>query len=195
MVPYYDRRAAEYDDWYLGRGLFSDQERPGFEAELSTIANLLASLDPVRTLDVACGTGFITRYLPGEVIGVDGSPAMLSLARSRLRGPLLVADGFMLPFRANSVDRVFTGHFYGHLQGYRRSDFLGEARRLGGELVVLDAALRDEVEPEELQERILSDGSRHFVYKRYFTPDQLLSELGGGQVVFHGRWFVLVRSG
>ena len=29
MREYYDRRAPEYDDWYLGRGLFAERDRPG----------------------------------------------------------------------------------------------------------------------------------------------------------------------
>jgi hypothetical protein len=27
-AEYYDRRAGEYDDWYLGKGLFVDRDRP-----------------------------------------------------------------------------------------------------------------------------------------------------------------------
>jgi hypothetical protein len=46
----------------------------------------------------------------------------------------------------------------------------------------------------EVQERILNDGSRWEVYKRFFTPDELLTELGGGETLFSGRWFVAVRS-
>jgi hypothetical protein len=30
MREYYDRRAPEYDDWYLGRGLFAVRDRPGW---------------------------------------------------------------------------------------------------------------------------------------------------------------------
>jgi hypothetical protein len=30
------------------------------------------------------------------------------------------------------------------------------------------------------------------VFKRYFTAAQLADELGGGRVVFDGRWFVVV---
>ena len=30
MREYYDRRAPEYDDWYLGPGLFADRDRPGW---------------------------------------------------------------------------------------------------------------------------------------------------------------------
>ena len=69
-----------------------------------------------------------------------------------------------------------------------------EARRVARELVVADSALRDDVEPEERQERILNDGSRWEVYKRYFTADGLADELGGGETLLAGRWFVAVRS-
>jgi hypothetical protein len=29
MLEYYDRRAPEYDDWYMGTGLFAQRDRPG----------------------------------------------------------------------------------------------------------------------------------------------------------------------
>ena len=44
---------------------------------------------------------------------------------------------------------------------------------MADEIVVIDSALREGVEPEERQERVLSDGSRHEVYKRYFDPETL----------------------
>ena len=31
---YYERRAAEYDDWYRGTGLFAARVRPGWHKEL-----------------------------------------------------------------------------------------------------------------------------------------------------------------
>ena len=100
----------------------------------------------------------------------------------------------MLPFADGSYDLVFTAHFYGHLEEADRLTFLGEARRVASELVVVDSALRPDVEPAEVQERILNDGSRWDVYKRYFTPTGLADELGGGATLHAGRWFVAVRS-
>jgi hypothetical protein len=46
----------------------------------------------------------------------------------------------------------------------------------------------------EWQERRLKDGSRWQVYKRFFTPERLLAELGGGRVLYAGRWFIAVAS-
>ena len=59
---------------------------------------------------------------------------------------------------------------------------------------MVDSALRDGVQPEEWQERILNDGSGHRVFKRYFDPAALAEELGGGQVLHAGTWFVVVRA-
>jgi demethylmenaquinone methyltransferase/2-methoxy-6-polyprenyl-1,4-benzoquinol methylase len=194
MEPYYERRSAEYDDWYMSAGLFADRDRPGWADELRTVEDVVSSLPPARTLDVASGTGFITRHLPGRVIATDSSRGMLAESYSRHDHPLVRADAFALPFRDDSFDRVFTGHFYGHLHPEQRARFLAESRRIAPRLVVLDAALRDDVEPEQMQDRILNDGSSHHVFKRYFTASQLSSELGGGRVLFEGRWFVMVES-
>ncbi|OBG78339.1 MULTISPECIES: class I SAM-dependent methyltransferase [unclassified Mycobacterium] len=192
-AAYYDQRAAEYDEWYLGQGQFAQRDRPGWDAEVSQVVELVAALPAARTLDVACGTGFLTRQLRGLVVGVDQSPAMVALTQSRLpHGVAVVADALALPFAAHSFDRVLTGHFYGHLPTDERRAFLGEARRVSGELIVIDSALRAGVEPEQWQERVLNDGSRHAVYKRYLTGRQLADELGG-EVLLHGTWFVAAR--
>jgi ubiquinone/menaquinone biosynthesis C-methylase UbiE len=194
MEPYYERRAAEYDDWYLSAGLFAERDRPGWEDELRAVEDVVSSLPASRTLDVACGTGFITRHVSGRVIATDASAGMLAESRARHDHPLVRADAFALPFRNDSFDRVFTGHFYGHLHPEQRARFLAESRRIAPALIVLDATLRDDVEPEQTQERILNDGSSHRVFKRYFTPLELSNELGSGRVLFEGRWFVMVES-
>lgn len=195
MKAYYDRRAPEYDQWYRGAGQYAERDRPGWHGEVDALVGALADLPPARTLDVACGTGFLTRHLPGEVVGLDQSASMLEEARRQAPNAEFVqGDALGLPFEDGSFGRVFTGHFYGHLEEADRERFLAAARRLAPELVVVDSALREDVRPEERQERILNDGSRWEVYKRYFEPDALAEELGGGETLFAGRWFVAVSS-
>jgi demethylmenaquinone methyltransferase/2-methoxy-6-polyprenyl-1,4-benzoquinol methylase len=63
------------------------------------------------------------------------------------------------------------------------------------ELVIVDSAVRPDHEREEWQTRVLNDGSRHQVYKRYFDPDELAAELGRGAVLHANDWFVMVASG
>jgi ubiquinone/menaquinone biosynthesis C-methylase UbiE len=195
VKAYYDHRAPEYDDWYEGTGRFAERDRPAWHEMVEELARALSALDPARTLDVACGTGYATRWLPGEITGLDQSARMLEVASERLPDARFVqGDALTLPFDDDEFERVATMHFYGHLEGDDRERFLAEARRVAPELVVVDSALREDVEPEELQERILEDGSRWTVYKRFFTPEALLAELGGGRVLHVGRWFVAVAS-
>jgi ubiquinone/menaquinone biosynthesis C-methylase UbiE len=192
---YYDRRAAEYDDFYLGTGLFAQRVRPGWAEELETLKKVLASLRFNSVLDVACGTGFLTENLRGRITGLDQSASMLAVARSRIPPASFIrGDALALPFRSKQFDCVFTGHFYGHLDEPARRLFLAEARRISKSLLVVDAAQREDVPPEEYQERMLNDGSRHVVYKRYFTPERLMAEVGSGRTLHAGRWFVAVLA-
>ena len=195
MKEYYEQRAPEFDDWYLGTGMYATLDRPGWHEDVAALLRVVGELPPARVLDVACGTGFLTSRLRGSVTGLDQSEAMLAIARERAPGMRFVSgDGLALPFGDGSFDRLFTGHFYGHLQDRERAVFRAEAKRVAGELVVADAARREGIPETGWQERALSDGSRHQVFKRYFTGEGLVRELGGGGEVLHeGPWFVVVR--
>jgi ubiquinone/menaquinone biosynthesis C-methylase UbiE len=159
------------------------------------LVRTISSLPPARTLDVACGTGYLTQHLAGEITGLDQSESMIEIASARIpAGSFLQSDALPLPFADGQFERLFTGHFYGHLEEPARVEFLAEARRVAGELVVADSAIRPDHEVVEWQERVLNDGSRHEVYKRYFTGEGLADELGGGEVLHAGPWFVVVRA-
>ena len=107
---------------------------------------------------------------------------------------LVQGDGLALPFADGSFDRVLSGHFYGHLDQAQRSTFLREARRVARELVLVDASRGHSDVSDQWAPRVLGDGSRWEVYKRWFTSSELLAELGGGEPLFTGDWFLVVRS-
>ena len=194
MKAYYDARAPEYDDWYLGTGPFAERDRPGWDEAVHQLEHLVGALPPRRTLDVACGTGFLTQHLRGDVTALDQSTRMLEIARERAPEATFVqSDAIPLPFDDGAFDRVFTGHFYGHLDEDERVGFLAEVRRVASELVIVDSAL-DGRAAEEVEERRLRDGSRWEVLKRRFTGEGLVAELGGGEVLHENRYFVVVRS-
>ena len=196
MKEYYDKRAPEYDDWYLGRGLFELRDRAGWDDELERLFGVIHALEPGRTLDVACGTGFLTKHLRGDVVGLDQSKHMLDEAHKQAPSVTYVqGDGLALPFVDHSFDRVFTGHFYGHLGPTERQRFLAEARRVADGLVVVDASIKHSGIDEERSQRVLGDGSTWEVYKRWFTGAGLAEELGGGNVLFEGDYFVVVIAG
>ncbi len=196
MKEYYDTRATEYDEWYLGLGRFDGLERPHWDDELQELERVIASLPEARTLDVACGTGFLTRHLRGEVTGLDQSERMLAIARERMPAAnFICGDALDLPFADGSFDRVFTGHFYGHLEEPQRERFLAEAHRVAPQLIVVDSAQRPDRQPvEREQQRTLNSGQQFSVFKRYFSAAQLVEELDSGSVLYEGRWFVVVES-
>jgi ubiquinone/menaquinone biosynthesis C-methylase UbiE len=194
MKTYYDRRAPEYDDWWLGAGLYADRDRPGWDEELRVLEGIIADLPPQRTLDTACGTGFLTRHLRGDVVGLDASARMLEVAREQAPNARFVTgDALELPFDDGSFDRVFASYFYCHLDQSERERFLAEARRVAGELVLVASRRGKGDASERWEERRLKDGSRWTVYKRVFTGAELAHELGG-TVVFEGDWFIVVRA-
>lgn len=188
MKAYYEARAREYDDWWQRHV----EEHPD---EYAALIRTIESLEPAGTLDIACGTGFLTRHLPGEITGLDQSAAVLEIAAEQAPNATLVqGEGIELPFEDGAFDRVFTSHFYGHLEAPDRELFLDEARRVGRELVIVDSARRPDSAPDGMQPRVLKDGSEWEVYKRYFTGAGLADELGGGEILHEGVYFVAVRA-
>ena len=190
MRGYYQQRAPEYDDWWLGTGLFEQRDRPRWDEDVAALCAALEALPPARTLDVACGTGFLTAHLPGDVTGLDQSEAMIEIASARLPDATFVVGDAMDP-PVGDFDRVHAAHFYGHLVEGQREEWLCVASGLAPELVIVDSARRDR--DEAWDERTLNDGSRHRVYKRWFTAHGLAEELGGADVVHDGPWFVAAR--
>ena len=117
-------------------------------------------------------------------VGEPAGPRCDVRERRRIRPPLperLLLAGLHRPF-------------YGHLEASDRPRILTEARRVARELVVVDASREHTGIDEEVSSRVLNDGSTWAVYKRYFGGAALAEELGRGEVLHEGRWFVVVRS-
>jgi len=96
----YDREAEGYD------------ASRGGEARAAAAAEAVERLLPAGTralVDVACGTGSVTRRLrrPGRaVLGVDRSRGMVALASGRLQHGAAVGDATRLPIGPARVDAV-----------------------------------------------------------------------------------------
>ncbi|MGW0766970.1 class I SAM-dependent methyltransferase [Streptomyces sp. NPDC002676] len=102
----YDEEAEAYD---ASRG-----GEPRAQAAAEAVLGLLpdrAGDGPGRLLDVACGTGIVTRRLRAarpelRVAGADLAPAMTRMAAARLPGAILRADSRRLPFADATFDVV-----------------------------------------------------------------------------------------
>nr|WSY50345.1 class I SAM-dependent methyltransferase [Streptomyces sp. NBC_00886] len=100
----YDKEADAYD------------ATRGGEPRAAAAAEAVLGLVPQNArglLDVACGTGIVTRRLaaahPGlRVTGIDTAPAMARTAATRLPGAILLADSRQLPFPDRAFDAVTT---------------------------------------------------------------------------------------
>src|SRR4051812_50222846 len=104
MRAYYEARAQEYDDWWLGTGLFTSRERPGWTQEVAALLDVVGSLPPARVLDVACGTGFLTRRLRGGGAAIDQSASMVRGASERMPHARVVqGEGGPPPFPRRPV--------------------------------------------------------------------------------------------
>jgi SAM-dependent methyltransferase len=176
MKEYYERRAAEYDATSYELARASEDA-----ADLEALERFVAELPPGRMLDIACGTGWLTRFLRGDVVGLDQSEAMLSLARARVPEARFVQASIPpIPFADDSFDRALTAHLYSHLESEeQRRPLVVEALRVSPELVVVEQAWQPGMDEELWEERTLLDGSRHRVFKRYYTAERLAGELGG----------------
>ncbi len=189
MKQYYDRLAPDYD-----RSAASREEAA---EDLPGLLRAISLLPQAKVLDVACGTGFLTPHLGAEVTGLDQSEAMLEVARERApRADFVRGDALQMPFADSSFARIFSSFFYGLLPLPDRGRFLAEARRVADELVLIEPT--PEWEPDARTEgwerRVLPDGSRYEIYRRYFTAEALAGELEG-RILFAGRWVVMVAAG
>jgi ubiquinone/menaquinone biosynthesis C-methylase UbiE len=190
VKEYYDRRAPEYDatSYEVMRG--SEEA-----ADLERLEEFLAELPLGRIVDIACGTGWLTRFLRGAVVGVDQSEAMLRIARERVPEARFVrATVPPLPFEDDSFDLAVAAYIYCHLENDdMRRRFVSEALRVAPQLLVVAEVWRHGLDKEAWEERSLGDGSRHRVFKRYFIPERLATELRGSVALETGS-FVAVST-
>jgi ubiquinone/menaquinone biosynthesis C-methylase UbiE len=188
---YYARRAPEYDDVYQRRGRYDHPESNlTWHAELERLEQVARHFGSGRLLEIACGTGYWTRWLVSnpqvaEVVALDQSAEMLEHTGATLRAVGLHAtticgDAHALPLADQAFDSCFCAFFLSHVPPHRVSSVLAEARRIlrpGGALLVFDSLLPTSHDTVEIQDRPLADGAHYRVLKVYFTPQSLADAL------------------
>jgi len=190
LQAYYARRAAEYDRVYA---------KPERQADLRRIeAWLAAALRDETVLEVACGTGWWTRFIAPvatAVLAIDAAAETLAIARARVEAPHVafeVGDAYALPRGRAAFSAAFAGFWFSHVPRARQAEFLrglNAALAPGAKVILLDnryvegsstpIAERDAA-GDTWQSRRLDDGSTHRVLKNFPGEAGLRALVAGG---------------
>jgi len=200
LQAYYAARAGEYDRVY---------EKPERQSELRQIEHWLPSrLSGATVLEIACGTGYWTRFIApvaSAVVAIDSAPETLRIARQRVNAAHVrfeVGDAYALAGTGRSFDAAFAGFWFSHVPIERQREFIAglhAALAPGARVVFLDnlfvegsssAIAEHDGHGNTYQHRNLDDGSTHRVLKNFPTEAQLhaLVANGSGELAAYHRW-------
>ena len=140
------------------------------------VRKLVDTQEPLKVLDVACGTGDFTIEIAqkvakgSEVIGVDISEGMMAVGREKIKkagvsAELFVADCEDLPYSDNTFDRISVGFGVRNFEHLELG--LSQMCRVltpGGKLVILELS-------------VPSNAFIRWCYKLYFL--KILPAIGG----------------
>ena len=189
LQSYYRSRAPEYDQVYL---------KPERQTDLRDIERWLPeNFAGATVLEVACGTGYWTRFIAqsaARVVAVDTSPETMRIANGRVPAGKVhfqVADAYNLPPKLGRFGAAFAGFWFSHVPISRRRAFLRGLHTLlipGAKVVLLDnryvegsssPITETDSEGNTYQLRQLEDGSTHRILKNFPSEAELQSSLAG----------------
>jgi len=189
LVDYYRASAPLYDGVYL---------KPERQDDLRRIERWVAEVFAGRrVLEVACGTGYWTRFVAAtatSVTGLDAAPEMLALARERVPVAtvrFVAGDAYALAPDLGAFDGAFAGFFLSHVPKSKLRAFMSELNaRLepGARVLFIDNRFVDgssspidgvDAGGNTYQERRAADGTVHRVLKNFLTENDLRSCVDG----------------
>ncbi len=190
MVSYYDTRAPEYDDIYIGKGPASIPDPALYKNEAQVTGKIVSVFGIGHLIDIACGTGYWLPYYArncSRMTLIDQSERMLSECRKRIdelklgeRCDLVQGDFFKASFENTLFDSALVGFLLSHLSSEEEETFFRRLRRIlnrNSQLMVIDSTWskrRQQYRQKEgVQERALNDGRTFTIYKRYFSKSDI----------------------
>ncbi len=197
LIQYYDERAKEYDEVYMGKFPFITESDPyKREAEelnkkdIQEIIKIVSKFGKGYLIDIGCGTGFWIPYYERNcdaITLVDDSNKMLSQCRKRVnklgiesKCHFTKGDFFPLNFKNYKFDSAIAGFFISHLFPDVEESFFEKLKSIlmkDAVFLYIDSSWskwRSQYRKKEgFHERILNDGRKFTIYKRYFNKSDV----------------------
>ncbi len=199
IIRYYDERAEEYDEVYLGKipRMYTEQYNKiapkiarSNREDVKELIKITGKFGHGHLIDIGCGTGFWLQYYAGNcshIKLVDRSKKMLSVCKKRISNlaiskkcKIINDDFFKFKAAKNAYDCAFIGFLLSHLTQTDENRFFIKLKKIlkpKAKVLIFDSAwspLRKGVRLKEgYHERILNDGRKFTIYKRYFTKSDI----------------------
>ncbi len=194
MMSYYDARAPEYDEIYVGKGPASISDPALYKNEAEETARIVSAFGTGHLIDIACGTGYWLPYYAencSNIMLIDQSEKMLLECRKRIdelklgkKCGFIQGDFFKASFKNTLFDSALVGFLLSHLPAEEEETFFRKLRRIlkpNSQLMVIDSTWskrRQQYRRKEgVQERTLNDGRTFSIYKRYFSKSDIKETL------------------
>ncbi len=189
MMSYYDERAEEYDEIYKGEGP-AIPDSFAYKKDVAEIKRMVSGFGKGHLIDIGCGTGFWLPYYQrncSQITLIDQSEKMFSECKRKvdklgLKHKCHFVQGNFLEIclENNTFDSAFLGFFISHLCKEVEQVFfliLKKILKPDAQIMLIDSTWSKKRQKyrkkESMQERVLNDGRRFTVYKRYFDKSAI----------------------
>lgn len=189
MNEYYDERANEYDDIYIGKGPASINDSNAYKKDVKNVLKIIESIVNKKVVfDIPCGTAF---WMPSyyknskRIYLFDQSKNMLKKANERA-GTLncidicsFVETDLLNICNFNTIgDFALVGFFISHLIESEEQLFIEWLKsHINERIVIIDSTWSDDRLKTRLkygnQIRKLNDGTEFNIFKKYFDEKDI----------------------
>lgn len=195
QIAYYRARAQEYDEWFYRQGHYDRGEEfnEQWHTEAQIVRDQLHTQSCANILEMACGTGIWTQELVkigDHVTAVDASPEMIQINQAKVQSNNVdYHQANLFEWQPDQqYDMVFFGFWLSHVPQTKLDTFLNtvyQALKPDGRLFFIDSqkvqsgtSSRQSVATHnDIQKRVLNDGSQFEIIKIYYDTDQLTQTL------------------
>jgi len=193
LMKYYEERAPEYDEVYLGKSP-GIPEPEAYARDVKEIKTICRGFGRGHLIDIGCGTGFWMPYYAKncvEITLVDQSRNMLVQCQKKVNElaidvdvHLLKGNFFDVRFFSKIFDTTLIAFFISHMNEEKEQVFFKKLRKIlkpKAEMLWIDGSWSKKRamhrQREGYQERILNDGRKFSIFKKYFEKNDVTRTL------------------